>query len=612
MSNCCRQIGARGGCVALAGDFVTMDLTLDNSLGKFSAAPKPPAGTPTLLRGVLVPNGASEPGKYARNDVLIHDGVLKRVAPGGTLSLDADCPPGTVEEDCAERMLVPGFVNGHTHSVEHWARGLIKPLPLEMWVLQLIRHEPRGDEGWAGPESWIKTPAAAIAVSAMHCGVEALLSGTTAIMDHLLCRDIKDVEAAAFAYKALGIRAYIAPMLGDDLEPYVNYVPLARDAKGRNEAICGPAGHAPGCADCGGLCTNGAFRTEKGERDPAKTEANLALWREAAEKFHDPVNGINIVVGPVTAYSASTELLRGAAEIRKEFGLCGHIHLLETRAQALMARQFLPSGSAVKHLRDAGFLQVPGTTCGHCVWLDDEEVAIMAECEATAVHNPFSNLRLGSGVAPLFSYAQRGMNVCLGADGACSSDGQDMLEVAKLANILPCVATPEYRDWPTAHYTAMRLGAANGYKGILLEGKPGQLGKGGVLEEGALADVSLWDLTSLSMLPRTDPLSLLIQGSRTQAPGAGSALDSAWVNGTRVVKNGSPVNVDVIALREVLRHAQGEYRDPAITDPSTHDKTARAEKEYRAAMDLDPAGAVGDRPHYEWPEHCTLYEASQR
>jgi cytosine/adenosine deaminase-related metal-dependent hydrolase len=187
-----------------------------------------------------------------------------------------------------------------------------------------------------------------------------------------------------------------------------------------------------------------------------------------------------------------------------------------------------------------------------------------------------------------------------------------MLEVAKLANILPCVATPEYRDWPTAHYTAMRLGAANGYKGILLEGKPGQLGKGGVLEEGALADVSLWDLTSLSMLPRTDPLSLLIQGSRTQAPGAGSALDSAWVNGTRVVKNGSPVNVDVIALREVLRHAQGEYRDPAITDPSTHDKTARAEKEYRAAMDLDPAGAVGDRPHYEWPEHCTLYEASQR
>ena len=124
-----------------------MDLTLANSIGKFSTAPVPPAGTPTLLRGVLVPNGASDPGKYTRSDVLIADGVLKCIAPGGILSLDADCPPDTIEEDCAERMLVPGFVNGHTHSVEHWARGLIKPLPLEMWVLQLIRHEPRGNEG---------------------------------------------------------------------------------------------------------------------------------------------------------------------------------------------------------------------------------------------------------------------------------------------------------------------------------------------------------------------------------------------------------------------------------------------------------------------------------
>ena len=56
---------------------------------------------------------------------------------------------------------------------------------------------------------------------------------------------------------------------------------------------------------------------------------------------------------------------------------------------------------------------------------------------------------------------------------------------------------------------------------------------------------------------------------------------------------------------------RGTYRDPAITDPSTHEKTARAETEYRAAMDLDPAGATGPRPAYEWPEHCTLYSASQ-
>ena len=65
-------------------------------------------------------------------DVLIADGVLSKVAPTGTITLE-ECPPGTTEEDCTERLLMPGFVNGHTHSVEHWARGLIKPLPLELW-----------------------------------------------------------------------------------------------------------------------------------------------------------------------------------------------------------------------------------------------------------------------------------------------------------------------------------------------------------------------------------------------------------------------------------------------------------------------------------------------
>ena len=101
-----------------------------------------------------------------------------------------------------------------------------------------------------------------------------------------------------------------------------------------------------------------------------------------------------------------------------------------------MARQFLPSGSAVRHLHETGFLQVPGTTCAHSVWLDEGEMDLMAEAGATAVHNPFSNLRLGSGVAPLAEFARRGVNVCLGADGACSSDGQDMIEVVKLSNIL--------------------------------------------------------------------------------------------------------------------------------------------------------------------------------
>lgn len=617
LSNVCAFFRARAQLLPLAAarasrrfgarprDAFAMDLTLENSVGRFASRGLTPAdAAPALLRNVLLPPN-SPGGAYRRCDVLIADGKLARIADAGSVPLD-QCPSGTAELACDERMLMPGLVNGHTHSVEHWARGLIKPLPLELWVLQLIRHEPRGERGWAGADSWVKTPAAAVAVSAMHCGVESLLSGTTAVMDHLLCRDLADVEAAVAAYRALGVRAFIAPMLGDDLEGYSNYIPLARDAKGRNDAA------GPGC-DCGAMCAGGKFRTRKGARDPAKTEANLKLWRDAAAKFHDPANGINIVVGPVTAYSASTELLRGAAEIRREFGLLGHVHLLETRAQALMAKQFFPEhGSAVKHLIDTGFLQVPGTSCGHCVWLTPEEQALMAAHGATAVHNPWSNLRLGSGVAALGEYASAGVNVCLGADGACSSDGQDMLEVCKLANVLPCVATPEYRDWPTAHHTFMRLGAENGYAGLLMSGAEGQVGRGGVLEEGAVADVSLWDLTALSMLPRTDPVSLLVQGSRVQAKSAGSGIDSVWVRGVRVVAGGEPVGVDLAKLRETLRAAQGAYRDQADTDSSTDAKCKAAEVEYRAAMGLDDANAAGERATYEWPDRRVLYDATSK
>ena len=227
----------------------------------------------------------------------------------------------------------------------------------QLWVQQLIQHEPRGVHGWSGADSYASTPSAAVGLSALHCGVEALLSGCTAIMDHLFIRSLDDLGAAVDAYRRLGIRAFIAPMLGDDAIMYDNYTPRAPDAVGRNRK----AKAAAKC--CGGMGADGCFREARSGRDPERTAAVLALWEAAVQKYHDPSGGIEIVIGPVTAYSASTELLEAAAALRRKYDLCGHTHLLETRAQALMARQSLPSGSAVRHLHEAGFLALRGTSC---------------------------------------------------------------------------------------------------------------------------------------------------------------------------------------------------------------------------------------------------------
>lgn len=535
-------------------------------------SPLPPA-EPTLLQNALLPDSE---GGYKRADVLLKDGKIALIGPvGGDLPAPLTTPTPAVV-DCTERMLLPGFVNAHMHSTQHWARGLIRPLPLELWVQQLIRHEPRGEAGWKGSASFTDTPAEAIGLSALHCGVESLLSGCTAVLDHVFVRHLDDLGAVVQAYKSLGVRAFIAPMLNDDAGMYQNYIPLVPDARARN-AVC-----KTGCLCPGGMGPNGMFREKRGEHDPAKTAAALSLWRQCVERYHDPKNGIEIVIGPVTAYSASTELLRGAAELRREYNLCGHTHLLETRAQSLMARQVLPSGSAVRHLHEAGFLQGRGTSCAHAIWLDEDEMALMAEAGASVVHNPLSNLRLGSGVMPVEALCAAGVNVAVGCDGACSSDGQDILEALKIATFLPCITTSEYRRWPLARRAALTLAAKNGYAAVGMDGEAGEL------VVGMAADVTLWDLTSLALLPRTDPLSLLVMGSRAQAPGGGCALHSCWVRGIRVIAAGSPCGVDLAVLRRVIAEAQPEYRDVAITDPSASSATAACEVEYRAAMGLEP------------------------
>mmetsp|Transcript_26946 Transcript_26946/g.62088 ORF Transcript_26946/g.62088 Transcript_26946/m.62088 type:complete len:588 (+) Transcript_26946:74-1837(+) len=553
--------------------------------------------TPTLLRNVLIPDSGGD--GYLRRDVLIADGLLATIAPAGTLPT----PHGGGQlVDCTHRMLLPGFFNAHTHSVEHWVRGLIMPLPLELWVLELIHHEPRGNGGWNGPKSFDKTPSLAIGVSAMLCGVEALLSGCTAILDHLFIRNCEDMAAAVAAYKAVGIRAFIAPMLDDDAELYSNYIPLCSAAEEVNRRA-----HAAGCA-CGsrGMRADGNFRERPGGSDAEKTEKQLALWEECVARFHRPEEGIHVVIGPITAYSSSPAMLRGAADIRRRHGLAGHTHLLETRAQAMMAHQHFPSGSAVSHLAESGFLSLPGTSCAHACWLTDDEAKLMAASGASVVHCPLSNLRLGSGVMPLGKFLEHGVNVAIGCDGSASSDGQDMLEALKLATIIHTASTPEYRSWPTARFTALTLAARNGYRSVNFGGDAG----GGELLEGRVADVTLWDLTALSLLPRTDPLSLVVLGSRTQAPGAGSGLDSAWVDGVLTVEGGSPVGIDLLALRALLIGLQPDYRAPKVTDPSLLPHTAAAEVEYRAALCLDtPDGADTVKPELaRYEQGRTLYD----
>ncbi len=433
------------------------------------------------IQGVLIPtqNG------YETVDVQIVDRYIAAIAP--SLS-----PQGTLVSG-KDKLLLPGFVNAHTHTSEMWQRGLIAPLPLELWLSEL-NHSSR-----LTPDQ--------IYLSALGMAVETLTSGGTTVMDHLVLiegQEYESIAAAARAYQEIGIRAFIAPLIQD--------LPLSASIPSRGRSLQ----HAPYAMS---------------------VSANLDIMQSAIEDFHHPEVGINIALGPTGFQLCSDQLLIGCIDLSDRHDLCRHAHLLETKAQKTLAQEKYDH-SAVEHLRRLGFLG-PRTSLAHCVWLDDAEIEILAKTKSTVVHNPLSNLRLGSGIAPILNCRRAGVNVAFGCDGPASNDGQDLLEAVKIGTLLHTTTDDDYRRWITPRQ-AVEMASLGGVTGLDLAD---QLG---TLDIGKVADMVLYDLTNLSLLPQTDPLGLLVMGRPTQV------VESVWVNGNRVIAEGQVTTIDVIALKQQL------------------------------------------------------------
>jgi cytosine/adenosine deaminase-related metal-dependent hydrolase len=433
------------------------------------------------IQKVLIP---VEQG-YATVDVQIVDNQISAIAPNlGVVGMAVDGE---------NKLLLPGFVNAHTHSSEMWQRGIIPPVPLELWIAELYDFAP------LEPEQ--------VYLSALGTAVETLLSGGTSVVDHLVLIPGKEIETIASTvrgYQEIGIRAFIGPLIQDET--------LTR-----------------------GIPSGGTQREH--ETYIRSTEATLALMQEAVDKFHNPAEGVNILVAPTGIQLCSDALFEGCIELSDRYNLCRHAHLLETQAQQKLAQEKYGC-SAVEHLKRLSYLS-SRTSLAHCVWLSDQDIAILAETRSTVVHNPLSNLRLGSGIAPILKYRQAGVNVAFGCDGAASNDSQDLLEAIKVGSILHNITDLDYHHWITPRQS-VEMASLGGATGLNVADELGSL------SVGKKADLVLYDLTNLSLLPRTDPIGLLILGRPTQA------VDSVWVNGKQVVADGKVATIDVNTLRKEL------------------------------------------------------------
>lgn len=499
-----------------------------------------------LIRGatVLAP-GDAEP---VRDDVdlLIEDGRVTRLGQHV-----AQAPPPDRVVEGKDRLVIPGLVNAHVHSHNNYFRGAFENLPLDLCVLQV----------WgigAPPEARRLTPRQVYARALLGCA-EMLRTGTTTAVDDVnLAPNLTEEHVAAVvqAYEDSGMRAVVSPHVLD--VPYHRSVPFLGESLPKTLREMLEAGAAVDV--------------------PALTD----LMRTCARKWGGQGRRVRFGIGPSGPQRCSDALLTAMAEVAEAHDLPLYIHVLETRTQAVVGPE-LYGKSLVERLRDLGILG-PRVSLGHAVWVTPRDIEIMADAKVTVCHLPVSNLRIGSGIAPVRRMVEAGIPVALGTDGVIGNDGMNMFEAMKFAALLHKVRDPEPTRWLGAR-DALRMATAGGSRSARLEGT-------GAIAVGQPADLVLLDLRRASFAPRNNLLHQVVYAEN------GSSVDMVMVAGRIVVEGGQVVTVDETAVAdEVTRDAAAFHARHAGARPHAAELDAHFRRMYARCWETDVAvEAFGPRP----------------
>ena len=267
-------------------------------------------------------------------------------------------------------------------------------------------------------------------------------------------------------------------------------------------------------------------------------EDNVKLF----ENYHGAGDGlITIMMGVHAPYTCPPEFCEYARELAVKHQIPIHIHMNETQAEIKQIQEQYGK-RPFKYIEDTGLFELPAIAA-HCVWLDDEDIAIMKKHNISAIHNPGSNMKLASGVSPVPRLLKEGVNVALGTDGASSNNNLDMLEEVRLAAMLHKVNELDPLAVPAK--VALQLGTENGAKALLLD-------KVGKLAPGYKADIVLYDMNRAEWCPRHDLVSLLVYSASS------SSVDAVICDGKVIMEKGEVLTLDE---ERILHEAQETAMD---------------------------------------------------
>ena len=439
-----------------------------------------------------------------QNRILIENGAIvtvddhQRVLDPGYVSVEGeritaigagDAPAslragaGTVL-DASHMAVMPGMVNSHTHLFQTFIRGLADDKPLLDWLAAAI---------WPVAKALTEEEAH---LAAMVGLVENIRSGATAVIDHQYVHtDPANDDGVCRAAVDTGVRLLLARGWAD-----MDYPP--------------PFMETP-------------------ERIVGETTRLFETWHNQA------AGRVRVEFGPLIPWGCSDETMRRTFDLAQSWGVGTHIHIAETQAEIDINLEKRGSRH-VEWLAGLGILG-PDVQLVHSVWLDEEEIDLVAQQGAVVVHCPVSNMYLASGVAPVPAMRSKGIPVALATDGPGSNNSQDMLEVLKTTALLHKVSSldamvllPEDVLW-----MACRGGAA-------ALGQEAQIGS---LEVGKRADIVLVDLNTPGAMPVHRAPSALVYNANA------GEVDTVMVDGRILMRNREILCVDEKALLAEARAA---------------------------------------------------------
>jgi len=449
-----------------------------------------------LLQGGLVLPSASEAAVQA--DVWLEDGVIQAIAPHIS-------PTTQTLIDASYLLLAPGLINGHFHSHEHFHKGRYDNLPLELWM-HFVR-PPLPPTPLTPEQVYLRT---------MIGAIEALRTGTTFIVDDVNQAPLYSSECmdAVFqAYEDSGLRALVSVSLFD--RPFYRTVPFF------DEEMPDP------------------LRRQLDAQGKPDGDKLLALAEDLAQRRHPRQHRVGYIVAPSAPQRCSDRFLTQLAELANRYDLPMMMHLLETRLQAVTGG-ILYGKSMVEHLAELGVLS-PRLALQHCVWLSPRDIELLAIAQSSAVYNPLSNLKLGSGRMPVRDFLEAGVNVALASDGCGSRDSLNLLAVVQSAALLNKHPLEPPERWISAE-EAFYLATEGGAKAF---GLAGQVGK---LAPGYRADLVGYRRDRPAFVPLNHPLRQLVYAE------TGAAVDLVVIDGQVLMRDGKLTTLREADLIDKIHH----------------------------------------------------------